>query len=804
MNLTLANDSLPRRYFWPAVVLIILVALFLRVNKLMFWPIWWDEGLHIMRAHAVAAGRFFTGLDRNKWLYMPVVAIFNPTGPEGPFIARYVTTLFGVLSTAGCVALGTHLDSRRTGLLAGVLYAIVPMAVFHERQAILDPMVGSLGILATVMSVALVRRQRWWLAVLLGVLLAAGRLTKLTGIVYFGVPVMALVMFTPRGRVLKSAAYTLAAFATAGAIIWGTFQAAEVSGLTLLNEYQVDFDNTSLGTGLELSTLQDDIDEYSQILSKYLVLVVPALAVGSLLWVVRGKAAAAEHEQSQKWQTFIEDLIPVSVRWEVVFLLVMAFIFALVPILADRPASQGRLAPRYLMPTAAPMIVLAAVSLIILVKWLHRVARSQTVALAAGAVIVASAAVPSLQFWYGLQTDFLAPNFVTSDRRVYTSPVNLNFGIREASEVLVDVWEQSGSEQPVGILVTGPEQFVAAYAGSRIADVAYITRRDFEPQRLPVWITEDVPVFVIEDDQWVMNPPLSEINHTMDLVQEADYGPRLFLLTGASDRLANKIHNEFVTDPEWMQPDYEALAASLAAGGGPVYIFPSEQVAGLQPLAEREVVPLEINHWPITDDAVADALFLNGVTTQDTVDLILVDETRSDPQRHILLTMLEDMYHLSDTYYGLLHHIQYVSGPENPEYAEINGVFEDAMTLQSIAIIDAEATPGQPVRTAVKWSTNQPIEDSFSVFLHVRDGEGNIVAQADSIPGNGLLPMTAWEPDQTITDRFTIKLPPDIQPGTYEVVMGVYEPVSGLRLHVTQSPGDAPDYIPVGQISVTQ
>ena len=82
------------------------------------------------------------------------------------------------------------------------------------------------------------------------------------------------------------------------------------------------------------------------------------------------------------------------------------------------------------------------------------------------------------------------------------------------------------------------------------------------------------------------------------------------------------------------------------------------------------------------------------------------------------------------------------------------------------------------------------------------DTNGTLRAQYDGIPGNGLLPMTAWLPDDPVLDRIAISLPDDLAPGSYDLLIGIYQPASDLRLHVTAGPGNSPDSIPLGQILI--
>ncbi|MCB0033302.1 MAG: hypothetical protein KDE51_04760, partial [Anaerolineales bacterium] len=73
----------------------------------------------------------------------------------------------------------------------------------------------------------------------------------------------------------------------------------------------------------------------------------------------------------------------------------------------------------------------------------------------------------------------------------------------------------------------------------------------------------------------------------------------------------------------------------------------------------------------------------------------------------------------------------------------------------------------------------------YTVFIHVLDKQGNLVAQQDSMPQAGGWPTTCWRPDEIVTDRHSLT----VTSGNYELVMGLYWFETGERLPpLTDSP----------------
>ncbi len=91
---------------------------------------------------------------------------------------------------------------------------------------------------------------------------------------------------------------------------------------------------------------------------------------------------------------------------------------------------------------------------------------------------------------------------------------------------------------------------------------------------------------------------------------------------------------------------------------------------------------------------------------------------------------------------------------------------------------------GQTFGIDLMWRGDRAISQSYTVFVHLIDSNGRVVADADSPPLRGLFPTVRWVPGETIRDRHTLKVPADIAPGNYAIEVGMYEPADGVRLTI--------------------
>jgi 4-amino-4-deoxy-L-arabinose transferase-like glycosyltransferase len=781
------------RFLFQAV-LIVLLALALRTTSLAKNPLFIDEALHINRAHSALEGDIFAGLSVNKWLYPFVLGVvFRPAGPEGPWLARALSALFGTVTVSVGIALGRALfrrigdaASRRIGLLTGLIYAVLPMAVFHERQALVDPMMVAFTGLSILLAVRQARQPRLWVAVLLGLVLATAFLTKLLAIPYLGLPFVASVLL-PRDRKTmgKSLALSALSIVIALALILPTYYLADTSGLRIAQNVQPSLDNTLLGSFLSPETqltvrshLRDVWGAFG-----YLGVGVVTLIVLSILWLALGESPR-----------------------EIGFLLVPGIGFMALPILAEQVTATGRLPSRYLLANTLPLTLLAVRSLQILLARLGSGLPRASVSLI-GVLFFSVILGQSLYVDAGLTGDLRGAPLAARDRREYLS--EQSHSTREIALVLREAWETGG--QRVNALGPGTALiYLQADLGPRVGTFAnsFLDRSERDVHRRALfasWLAADEQVYLFDRDDRI--PALRNLDGAQTSLV-GKYGLWTLLhVEGAENPLAREVYDRLAGDPAFMSADQDALAAALTRSPAQsVIVFPASHAPGLAARTSLDVIPFDTGYWPLTAPTVEAALADLGLgTASEPIDVVLVNEADTDPQRTLGLALRRVLYPTGDEeWFGLLHRQRFVTGPASPTLAPINAQYEDAIDLTQGAILDQTPQPGSAVRIALTWRSSLAIEDSFVVFVHVIDSSGVLWAQHDSEPGGGLLPMPSWEPGESIDDRFAIQLPPDIPPGEYELRIGLYHPANGLRLRVTGGQEVAPDYVVFGRISVVE
>jgi hypothetical protein len=89
------------------------------------------------------------------------------------------------------------------------------------------------------------------------------------------------------------------------------------------------------------------------------------------------------------------------------------------------------------------------------------------------------------------------------------------------------------------------------------------------------------------------------------------------------------------------------------------------------------------------------------------------------------------------------------------------------------------------------WQALQPVDRDYTVFLHLVNGEGTIVAQDDAPPSGPFFPTSTWLPGELVSDLHLLSLPADLPAGDYRLFVGVYYQPAGERLAATDAEGSA-------------
>jgi hypothetical protein len=119
--------------------------------------------------------------------------------------------------------------------------------------------------------------------------------------------------------------------------------------------------------------------------------------------------------------------------------------------------------------------------------------------------------------------------------------------------------------------------------------------------------------------------------------------------------------------------------------------------------------------------------------------------------------------------------------------------FQDLVALLSTDIGSYTLEPGGTLEVTLTWQALTPMEEDYTVFLHVLDAADGIAGQVDAWPVQGTYPTSQWPVGEIIIDPYRIPIAADAAPGAYRLELGWYLLGTMRRLSVLAAGGEAVD-----------
>jgi hypothetical protein len=108
-------------------------------------------------------------------------------------------------------------------------------------------------------------------------------------------------------------------------------------------------------------------------------------------------------------------------------------------------------------------------------------------------------------------------------------------------------------------------------------------------------------------------------------------------------------------------------------------------------------------------------------------------------------------------------------------------VFGEAIALRGADLTEPN-DESDALNVILWWEALAPLDRAYTVFVHLVDANGQMIASGDGPPYHGGFPTTLWQAGDTIKDDHAVEIPSNLPPGTYRVHVGWYDPATGIRL----------------------
>jgi len=151
------------------------------------------------------------------------------------------------------------------------------------------------------------------------------------------------------------------------------------------------------------------------------------------------------------------------------------------------------------------------------------------------------------------------------------------------------------------------------------------------------------------------------------------------------------------------------------------------------------------------------------------------------------------------------------AGPDRLSEEQVAGIehrldadFGGLISLLGYDLRPSGVTPGGSLEVTLYWRSLAPMEEDYSVFVHLLGADDLVLSQRDTYPGLGSYPTSLWEPGDAIADRYVLAVPQAVlAPSEATIEVGLYRLWDSTRLRVLDEQGrDRGDNVRFGRVTI--
>lgn len=202
-------DFFKKHKFEIIILAVLTLAYFVsRFYSILSLPIFTDEAIYIRWAQIAkqdANWRFISLTDGKQPMFIWLMMISLRFVQDPLLAGRMVSVGAGFFTLIGMYFLGREIfKSNKIGLISSTLYVIFPMALVYDRIALYDSLVGAFAVWALFLIVLLARKIRLDIALIFGMVVGGGVLTKTNAFFSIYLLPVSLILFNWKEKRLKN------------------------------------------------------------------------------------------------------------------------------------------------------------------------------------------------------------------------------------------------------------------------------------------------------------------------------------------------------------------------------------------------------------------------------------------------------------------------------------------------------------------------------------------------------------------------------------------------------------------------
>lgn len=140
----------------------------------------------------------------------------------------------------------------------------------------------------------------------------------------------------------------------------------------------------------------------------------------------------------------------------------------------------------------------------------------------------------------------------------------------------------------------------------------------------------------------------------------------------------------------------------------------------------------------------------------------------------------------------LLQNVRFQAITDGPADIPLDVVLGDQVRLLSYDLA-GPVVSGERLSLTLYWQALRSPSEDYTVFVHLLGADGSLLTQHDAPPLHGVYPTSRWVPGDVFTQRIDLAIPADAQPGTYDLLVGMYTYPDVIRLPVASDRPHAQD-----------
>jgi hypothetical protein len=172
---------------YRSLLILFFIYFFLSLPNLTLLPPYNDESIYIDWAWSYThmPGHLYDSLlDAKQPLMIWIFAFFQNFFSDPLYAGRFVSVLFGSLTMLGVYVVSKILFNKQTAFLAALVYAVTPIFIFYNRQALMEASIACVGIWGFYALLRLVTQPTQRNGVLLGIILGIGFFIKSSSLLF--------------------------------------------------------------------------------------------------------------------------------------------------------------------------------------------------------------------------------------------------------------------------------------------------------------------------------------------------------------------------------------------------------------------------------------------------------------------------------------------------------------------------------------------------------------------------------------------------------------------------------------------